>query len=41
MIRLGSLAGYDQSWKEEWIGEYSAPTTGLVSRRGPDGSPLS
>jgi hypothetical protein len=27
---------YDQSWKAEWIGEYSAPTTGPVSRRGPD-----
>jgi hypothetical protein len=27
---------YDPSWKDEWIGEYSAPTTGPVSRRGPD-----
>jgi hypothetical protein len=27
---------YDQSWKDEWIGEYSAPTTGPVARRGPD-----
>jgi len=29
---------YDQSWRDEWIGEYSAPTTGPVARRGPDGS---
>jgi hypothetical protein len=29
---------YDQAWKDEWIGEYSAPTTGPVARRGPDGS---
>ena len=29
---------YDPSWKAEWIGEYSAPTTGPVARRGPDGS---
>jgi hypothetical protein len=28
---------YDQAWKEEWIGEYSAPTTAPVTRRGPDG----
>ena len=27
---------YDRSWKDEWIGEYNAPTTGPVSRRGPD-----
>jgi hypothetical protein len=27
---------YDQAWKDEWIGEYSAPTTGPVARRGPD-----
>jgi hypothetical protein len=27
---------YDQSWKDEWIGEYSAPTTGPVSRHSPD-----
>jgi hypothetical protein len=29
---------YDQAWKDEWIGEYSAPTTAPVARRGPDGS---
>ena len=28
---------YDQSWRDEWIGEYSAPTTGPVARRAPDG----
>jgi hypothetical protein len=28
---------YDQAWKEEWIGEYRAPTTAPVTRRGPDG----
>jgi hypothetical protein len=27
---------YDPAWKDEWIGEYQAPTTGPVSRRGPD-----
>ena len=27
---------YDPTWKDEWIGEYQAPTTGPVSRRGPD-----
>jgi len=27
---------YDPAWKDEWIGEYTAPTTGPVSRRGPD-----
>jgi hypothetical protein len=27
---------YDQAWKDEWIGEYTAPTTGPVARRGPD-----
>jgi hypothetical protein len=27
---------YDHAWKPEWIGEYQAPTTGPVSRRGPD-----
>jgi hypothetical protein len=27
---------YDHTWKPEWIGEYQAPTTGPVSRRGPD-----
>jgi hypothetical protein len=29
---------YDQAWKDEWIGEYTAPTTGPVARRGPDSS---
>jgi hypothetical protein len=29
---------YDQAWRDEWIGEYTAPTTGPVARRGPDGS---
>ena len=27
---------YGQSWKDEWIGEYSAPTTRPVARRDPD-----
>jgi hypothetical protein len=27
---------YDHAWKEEWIGDYSAPTTSSVTRRGPD-----
>jgi len=27
---------YDHAWKPEWIGDYQAPTTGPVSRRGPD-----
>ncbi|HWG65389.1 MAG TPA: hypothetical protein VG253_27205 [Streptosporangiaceae bacterium] len=27
---------YSQAWKDEWIGEYSAPTTGPVARRDPD-----
>jgi hypothetical protein len=27
---------YDQSWQDRWIGEYSAPTTGPVARRGKD-----
>jgi len=28
---------YDRSWKDEWIGEYSAPTTGpLTTGRDPD-----
>jgi hypothetical protein len=27
---------YDPVWKDEWIGEYQAPTTGPVSRRPPD-----
>ncbi len=30
---------YDQAWKEHWIGEYTAPTTGPVARRGPGQSP--
>ena len=25
---------YDQAWRDEWIGEYTAPTTGPVARRG-------
>ncbi len=29
---------YDNAWEEHWIGEYSAPTTGPVARRGPDQS---
>ena len=29
---------YDHSWRDEWIGEYTAPTTGPVARRDPDGS---
>lgn len=27
---------YDHAWKDEWIGAYTAPTTGPVARRGPD-----
>ena len=27
---------YDQAWKDEWIGDYEAPTTSSVVRRGPD-----
>jgi hypothetical protein len=27
---------YDHAWKDEWIGDYVAPTTGSVTRRGPD-----
>lgn len=30
---------YDPAWKDQWIGEYTAPTTAPVARRGPDGSP--
>src|SRR5262249_9039181 len=30
---------YGQSWKDEWIGEYSAPTTGPLAERGPEGPP--
>ncbi|HKD87214.1 MAG TPA: hypothetical protein VKB62_01680 [Streptosporangiaceae bacterium] len=29
---------YDNAWQDHWIGEYSAPTTGPVARRGPDQS---
>jgi hypothetical protein len=29
---------YDNAWEEHWIGEYSAPTTAPVTRRGPDQS---
>ena len=29
---------FEQAWKDEWIGEYSAPTTAPVTRRGPEGS---
>jgi hypothetical protein len=29
---------YDNAWRDEWIGEYSAPTTGPVARRAPDGT---
>ncbi len=27
---------YDRAWKAEWIGDYIAPTTSSVTRRGPD-----
>lgn len=27
---------YDKTWKAEWIGEYSARTTGPLAQRGPD-----
>jgi len=27
---------YDHAWKDEWIGDYIAPTTTSVTRRGPD-----
>jgi hypothetical protein len=27
---------YDRSWKDEWLGDYTAPTTTSVARRGPD-----
>jgi hypothetical protein len=30
---------YDQAWKDQWIGAYTAPTTTQVARRGPDGRP--
>lgn len=26
---------FDHAWKDEWIAEHSAPTTGHVTRRGP------
>ena len=33
---------YDRSWKDEWIGEYTAPTTGpLTTGRNPDQVPPS
>lgn len=31
---------YDKAWKDHWIGEYSAETTGPLSKRGPDEEPL-
>jgi hypothetical protein len=30
---------YDPAWKDHWIGDYTAPTTGPVTRRAPDGGP--
>jgi hypothetical protein len=30
---------FAQSWKDEWIGEYSAPTTGPLAQRGPSDQP--
>lgn len=30
---------YDRAWKDEWIGEYHAETTGPLAPRGPDESP--
>ena len=30
---------YGPAWKDEWIGEYSAPTTAPVARRGPGQPP--
>lgn len=27
---------FENAWEDHWIGEYSAPTTGPVARRGPD-----
>ena len=33
---------YDRSWRDEWIGEYQAPTTGpLTTGRDPSGDPRS
>jgi hypothetical protein len=29
---------FAHTWKDHWVGEYSAPTTGPVTRRGPDQS---
>jgi hypothetical protein len=29
---------YEHAWKQEWIGDYNAPTTGSVARRDPDRS---
>jgi hypothetical protein len=29
---------FEQSWKDEWIGAYQAPTTGPVTRRPPYGT---
>ena len=31
-----NIQQYDQAWKDHWIGEYSAPTTGPLASRGPD-----
>ena len=31
-----NIQQYDQAWKDHWIGEYSAPTTGPLAARGPD-----
>ncbi len=30
---------YDPAWKDHWIGDYTAPTTGPVTRRTPNGGP--
>ena len=30
---------YDRAWRDEWIGEYTAPTTAPVARRGPGQPP--
>jgi len=27
---------YGQSWQDRWIGEYTAPTTGPLAKRGPE-----
>jgi len=34
-----NIQQYDQAWKDHWIGEYSAPTTGPLASRGPDDPP--